>query len=30
MMAKERMIQALTDMLENGETLMHPIYGLFV
>ena len=30
MTAKERMIQALTDMLENGETLMHPIYGLLV
>lgn len=30
MTAKERMVQALTDMLENGETLMHPIYGLLV
>ena len=30
MTPKERMIQALTDMLENGETLMHPIYGLLV
>ncbi|MBR2464093.1 MAG: hypothetical protein IKB41_01490 [Clostridia bacterium] len=30
MTAKERMIQALTDMLKNGETLMHPIYGLLV
>ena len=30
MTAKERMIKALTDMLENGETLMHPIYGLLV
>lgn len=30
MTAKERMILALTDMLENGETLMHPIYGLLV
>ena len=30
MTAKERMFQALTDMLENGETLMHPIYGLLV
>ncbi len=30
MTTKERMIQALTDMLENGETLMHPIYGLLV
>lgn len=30
MTAKERMIQALSDMLENGETLMHPIYGLLV
>lgn len=30
MTAKERMIQALTDMLENGEILMHPIYGLLV
>lgn len=27
---KERMIQALTDLLENGETLMHPIYGVLV
>lgn len=25
--AKERMIQALTDMLEPDETLMYPIYG---
>lgn len=30
MTAKERMLKALTDMLENGETLMHPIYGLLV
>ena len=30
MSAKERMIQALTDMLENGETLMYPIFGLLV
>ena len=30
MTPKERMIQALKDMLENGETLMHPIYGLLV
>ena len=30
MTAKERMIQALSDMLENGENLMHPIFGLLV
>lgn len=30
MTAKERMIQALSDMLQNGEKLMHPIYGLLV
>lgn len=30
MNAKERMTQALTDMLENGETLMHPIYGVLL
>ena len=26
---KELMIEALTDLLEDDETLMHPIYGLF-
>ena len=30
MTAKERMIYALSDMLQNGEKLMHPIYGLLV
>ena len=30
MTAKERMIYALSDMLQNGETLMYPIYGLLV
>ena len=25
---KELMIEALTDLLEDDETLMHPIYGL--
>lgn len=30
MTAKERMIQSLTDMLEDGETLIHPIYGVLV
>ena len=30
MTAKERMIYALSDMLRNGEKLMHPIYGLLV
>ena len=30
MTAKERMICALSDMLQNGETLMYPIYGLLV
>ena len=25
---KELMIKSLTDLLEEGETLMHPIYGL--
>ena len=30
MTAKERMIYALSDMLQNGETLMYSIYGLLV
>jgi hypothetical protein len=30
MTAKERMIYALSDMLQNGETLMYTIYGLLV
>jgi len=29
MTAKECMIQALSDMLRNGEKLMHPIYGFW-
>lgn len=30
MTAKERMIQSLSDMLKNGEKLIHPIFGLLV
>lgn len=25
---KDLMIKSLTDLLEDGETLMHPIYGI--
>ncbi|MBR2907098.1 MAG: hypothetical protein IKC26_03540 [Clostridia bacterium] len=30
MTAEERMMQALSDMLEDGEALIHPIYGSLV